>query len=74
MIKSALGLLLGFGIGVFCRYSGVPSPAPPVLAGALLVLSMTLGYILADRLASHRRSTTRHLCGGPTGKPPSEHA
>lgn len=72
MIKIVLGLVLGFGIGFFCRWTGVPVPAPPVLAGALLVLAMTIGYLIADNIARHRKSTTRHLCGGPTGKPPSD--
>jgi len=71
MIKIVLGLVLGFGIGFFCRWAGVPVPAPPVLAGALLVLAMTIGFLLADNIAQHRKSTTRHLCGGPTGKPAS---
>jgi XapX domain-containing protein len=70
MIKIILGLALGFIIGAFCRYAGIPSPAPPVLPGALLVVAMTIGYILADRIAK-RRATTKHLCGGPTGKPAS---
>lgn len=72
MIKIALGLGLGFIIGFFCRYAGVPSPAPQALPGALLVLAMTVGFLIADKLAKHRQSTTNHLCGGPTGKPPSE--
>jgi len=71
-MKVALGLLLGFVIGIFCRYAGVPLPAPPALPGALLVLSMTIGFLIADRLAGHRPHTTKHLCGGPTGKPASE--
>lgn len=71
MIKIALGLALGFIIGFFCRWIGVPVPAPPVLPGALLVLAMTIGFVVADRIARHRISTTKHLCGGPTGKPHS---
>ena len=70
-IKIVIGLVLGFGIGVFCRYSGVPIPAPPVLPGALLVLAMTVGYLIADAMAKHRLNTTKHLCAGPTGQPPS---
>jgi len=71
-IKIIVGLVLGFAIGFFCRYAGIPAPAPPVLPGALLVLAMTVGFLLADKIAVHRHSTTRHLCGGPTGKPPAD--
>lgn len=71
-MKVVLGLALGFAIGFFCRYLGVPVPAPPVLHGAILVVSMTLGFLLADRVASQRAHTTRKLCAGPTGKPHSQ--
>lgn len=40
-----LGLLLGFFIGVGCRLFRLPLPAPSRLEGALLVLTMTLGYL-----------------------------
>lgn len=71
MIKIFLGLLLGFAIGLLCKGIGVPVPSPPVIPGALLVLSMTIGYLIADKIAKHQ-NTTKHLCGGPTGKPHSE--
>lgn len=67
-MKIVLGLLLAFVIGVACRLATIPLPAPPVLIGALLVLAMSTGYVITDYLASHRKVTTRHLCGGPTGK------
>ncbi|MEL6302805.1 MAG: DUF1427 family protein [Pseudomonadota bacterium] len=66
-IKTALGFVLAFAIGAVCRLSAIPVPAPPVLIGALLVVAMTLGYTLTDRLASHREATRRQQCGGPTG-------
>lgn len=66
-IKIALGLLLGVAIGALCRWIDIPSPAPPVLAGALLVVAMTLGYIVADRWFAKREARHRHLCGGPDG-------
>ena len=43
MIKIAIGLLLGFGIGFACRLLGIPSPAPPAIEGALPVVAMTIG-------------------------------
>ncbi|MEN1727800.1 MAG: DUF1427 family protein [Pseudomonadota bacterium] len=51
-MKSIIGLVLAFSIGIACRLSGVPLPAPPALIGALLVLSMTTGYVLMDRRMS----------------------
>ena len=68
-MKIVIGLLLGLAIGVVCRLAEIPLPAPPALVGALLVLAMTVGYILMDRLAVHREAKHRHLCGGPTGEP-----
>ena len=49
-MKTVLGFILGLLIGVMCRYFDVPAPAPPKLIGALLVVSMTVGYIAADKL------------------------
>jgi XapX domain-containing protein len=66
----ALGLLLAFGIGAVCRVAGVPLPAPPVLIGALLVVAMSTGYVLTDRVARHRETKHRALFGRPSGEPP----
>lgn len=66
-IKVGLGLLLGLAIGALCRLLGIPSPAPPVLAGALLVVAMTLGYIATDRWVARREALNKPLCGGPDG-------
>ncbi|MEM8532281.1 MAG: DUF1427 family protein [Chloroflexota bacterium] len=68
-MKVALGLLTAFGIGVATRVFGIPVPAPPALVGALLVVAMSLGYILADRYLTNRAATTKKWCGGPTGEP-----
>src|SRR5271170_4387300 len=45
MITTAIGLLLGLAIGVGCRWFDIPAPSPPKIVGALLVVSMTLGYL-----------------------------
>lgn len=66
--KVALGLLLGLAIGAGCRWLGIPAPAPPVLPGALLVVAMTLGYLVADRWLCRRDALNRSLCGGPAGE------
>lgn len=43
-----LGVIVGLLIGAGCRWAGLPSPAPPSVVGALLVVMMTLGYVLMD--------------------------
>lgn len=50
MTKSLIGLLLGLAIGASCRFFDVPVPSPPKLMGALLVLSITVGYVAVDRI------------------------
>jgi XapX domain-containing protein len=69
-MKSVLGLALAFAIGFACRAFDIPSPAPPVIVGALLVVAMTVGYLLVDRALTR---PARHAldCGGPSGLPPS---
>ena len=51
-MKIALGFLLALAIGAGCRWLGIPSPSPPILIGALLVVAITLGYRLADHVLS----------------------
>jgi XapX domain-containing protein len=53
-MKILLGLMLATSIGILCRLAGIPVPAPPAVVGALLVLSMTLGYLAADRWLARR--------------------
>jgi XapX domain-containing protein len=43
-----IGIVLAFALGFACRAFGIPSPAPPLILGALLVMTMTIGYILVD--------------------------
>lgn len=72
-VKFLVGLVLALLIGLGCRAFGVPSPAPLALIGALLVLSMTIGYQVADRLLAQRRpASTTNQCGAPTGATRSE--
>lgn len=68
--KSLIGLALAFGIGFACRVFGIPSPAPPIIVGALLVVAMTIGYLLVDR-AMTRPAQHAIDCGGPSGLAPS---
>jgi XapX domain-containing protein len=71
-MKFAIGLVISFIVGVSCRYFDLPVASPAVLPGALLVVAMTAGYSLTNRLLDHRGklATTAHLCGGPTGASP----
>jgi XapX domain-containing protein len=52
MLQSVAGLALGFGVGVFCRVFDIPSPAPPRIVGALILIAMTLGFIAAGRFVA----------------------
>jgi XapX domain-containing protein len=69
-VKPFIGLALAFAIGFACRAFGIPSPAPPVIVGALLVVAMTIGYLLVDRVLTQ---PAKHAidCGGPAGLSPS---
>jgi XapX domain-containing protein len=70
MTKSFIGLTLAFVIGFACRAFDIPSPAPPVLVGALLVVAMTMGYIIVDRvMALSARQAINY--GGPSGLAPN---
>ncbi|MGB9154453.1 MAG: DUF1427 family protein [Alphaproteobacteria bacterium] len=48
MTAALLGILLGFVIGVGCRWFDIPLPSPPNMIGALLVVAMTFGFLAAD--------------------------
>ncbi|MDJ0625250.1 MAG: DUF1427 family protein [Candidatus Caenarcaniphilales bacterium] len=55
-IKSLLGLLIGFSIGIVCKFASLPLPAPPMILGSVLVLSITLGYMLIDNYLNKQKS------------------
>lgn len=48
MLSSLIGLALGFGIGIACRWFDLPLPAPPKIVGALLVVAMSAGFVGTD--------------------------
>jgi len=56
MGATIIGFLVGLLIGAGCRYFDIPSPAPPRLIGAFLLVAMTLGFVAADYLLSHGRT------------------
>jgi XapX domain-containing protein len=68
MTKMLIAILLAFGIGAFCRWFEIPAPSPPKVPGALLVLAMTLGYVIADysmqKKDNGKTATTVSASGG----------
>jgi XapX domain-containing protein len=72
-MTTALGIFVAFTTGFACRVLGIPSPAPPVLTGALLVLAMTIGYAITDRFIATRAAYSHH-CAGLSGqrRPPGD--
>jgi XapX domain-containing protein len=70
-MKPALGITVGFALGFACRLLGIPSPAPPVLSGALLVFAMTVGHVTVDHLmmARSRRMALIHDDATPAQGP-----
>jgi XapX domain-containing protein len=50
-----IGIVLGLTIGFCCRWFDIPLPSPPSLVGALLVVSMTLGFVTTDRILNDKR-------------------
>ncbi len=70
-MKAAIGLVLAFVVGFACRAFGIPSPAPPVILGALLVMAMTVAYIGVDRWMGKPARQAAN-CGGPSGLVPSQ--
>jgi XapX domain-containing protein len=50
MWRLASALVLGLSIGVGCRWLDLPLPAPPKIIGALLVVAMTVGFLVAGWL------------------------
>src|ERR1700683_2599017 len=49
-------IVLAFVLGFGCRALGIPLPAPQMILGALLVMTMTIGYLAVDRWASSDRN------------------
>ena len=53
-MKIAISLAIGLAIGAGCRVFDIPVPSPPTIVGVLLILSITVGYMTADRLLTAR--------------------
>ena len=65
MVSSIVGLCLGLFVGAGCRWFDIPSPAPPRLIGAGLLLAMTLGFVVADHVLGPS-VTLIQMDGGPS--------
>lgn len=48
VVPGWVGVIVALGIGAFVRLLRLPIPAPPTLYGALMVLGLTGGYLLAN--------------------------
>ena len=68
LTRNFIAILIAFLIGAGCRWFRIPVPAPPRLIGALLVLAVTVGYIMVDRLDSARRNTPPQPVGITKGR------
>jgi XapX domain-containing protein len=60
-MKIIVGFLLAFVIGAVCRFARIPSPAPNAIVGALLVVSMSTGYVLTDLWLARPSKMTTYL-------------
>ena len=58
MARLLVAYLLAFGVGMFCKYFEIPAPAPPVVPGALLVVAMTFGYVVGDKILPKKNSAS----------------
>jgi XapX domain-containing protein len=73
LTKVLVGIVSGLSIGAACRWFDIPVPSPPKLTGALLVVAMTVGYMVTDKVIAAKFSrkgpaSTQQMCGGTTGE------
>ncbi len=55
-MRIIIAFIVAFGIGAATRWARVPSLAPQAVVGALLIVTMSAGYVFADRLLSRNLS------------------
>lgn len=68
MIKIILGLILGLVIGIGCRCFDIPLPGPPKLIGALVLLSMTCGYLGTNYLLTRKTNKAENAAQPATAR------
>jgi XapX domain-containing protein len=61
MVPTIIGLALCLAVGGGCRYFDIPSPAPPRVIGAGLLLAMTLGVVIADTIMGPGHTLTAQV-------------
>jgi XapX domain-containing protein len=73
-MKLLIALIISFSIGAVCRYFEIPVPSPPMIPGALLVLAMTVGYTVSDRVLGPKQPVpvTRSLAQSPARSVPPD--
>jgi XapX domain-containing protein len=60
-MRVVCGFILALAIGAVCRVARIPSPAPNAIVGALLVVSMSTGYVLSDIWLARTSTITANL-------------
>ncbi len=53
-LKYLISVIIAFVLGAVCNLWGLPVPAPPMLLGALMIITMTLSYMATDRYLSKK--------------------
>ena len=48
--KWVIAMVVSLGVGAGARLLNVPAPAPPRIAGVLLVVAMTIGFTVTNYL------------------------
>jgi XapX domain-containing protein len=64
-MNTAVAFVIALLIGAGCRWFEIPVPSPPKLIGALLVLTMTVGYLATDRLIARTQAATQRRSSAP---------
>jgi len=54
-LKYLMSVLIAFCLGGACKFWNLPLPSPPILLGALMVLSMTVGYLVVDKYLENKK-------------------
>jgi len=52
VLQSIVGIAVGLAVGSACRLFDIPSPAPPRVIGAVILIAMTLGFIAGGRIVA----------------------
>lgn len=46
--EGLLGIAVALTIGAIVRLLRLPTPSPPTISGALMVVALTVGYLIVD--------------------------